>query len=127
LFHAVELFPNGRRFVVIGRETIHLFQDVEPDAEHEFLHGSETHEPCKRGKAQATDIKCKEPYSGKEQQVKIFFGQNAVNEPLNEERVEKKHQAAEYHQRNAEEVRTQKRAQLVKKPVDLLVELRTQE
>ena len=51
LFHAVQLFPNGRRFVVIRRETIHLFQDVEADAEYEFLHGTETHEPCKRGKA----------------------------------------------------------------------------
>jgi len=83
LFDAVELFPNGGRFVVIRRETIHLFQDVEPDAEHEFLHGSETHEPRKRGKAQPTDVECKEPHSGKEQQVKISFWENAVNEPFN--------------------------------------------
>jgi len=83
LFHAVELFSDGGRFVVIGRETIHLFQDVEPDAEHEFLHGSETHEPRKRGKAQPTDVECKEPHSGKEQQVKIPFWENAVNEPFN--------------------------------------------
>ena len=59
--------------------------------------------------------------------MKILLWENAVNEPFNEERVEKKHQATEYDQRNAEEVRTQKRAQLAKKPVELLVELRTQE
>jgi len=127
LFHTIELFPNGGRFVVIGRETIHLFQDVKPDAEHEFLHGSETHEPCKRGKAQATDVEHEEPRRGKEQQVQILLWKNPVNEPLNKERVEKKHQAAEYNQRNAEDMRTQKRAQLAKKPAELLVELRIQE
>ena len=127
LFHAVELFPNGGRFVVIRRETIHLFQDVEADAEYEFLHGSETHEPCKRGKAQSTNVEHEEPRRGKEQQVQILLWKNAVNEPLNKERVEKKHQAAEYDQRNAEQVRTHKRAQLAKKPLELLVELRTQE
>ena len=59
--------------------------------------------------------------------MQILRWENAVNEPFNEERVEKKHQATEYDQRNAEEVRTQKRAQLAKKPVELLVELRTQD
>ena len=59
--------------------------------------------------------------------MKVLLWENAVNEPFNEERVEKKHEAAEYDQRNAEDVRTQKRAQLAKKPLELLVELRTQE
>ena len=59
--------------------------------------------------------------------MKILLWENPVNEPFNEERVEKKHQATEYDQRNAKEVRAQKRAQLAKKPVELLVELRTQE
>ena len=59
--------------------------------------------------------------------MKVLLWENAVNEPFDEERVEKKHEAAEYDQRNAEDVRTQKRAQLAKKPVELLVEPRTQD
>src|SRR5205807_6996795 len=67
LLHAIEFFPNGCHFVIIRGETIHLFQHIESDAEHEFLHSSETHEPRKRGKAQATDVECKETRSSKEQ------------------------------------------------------------
>ena len=59
--------------------------------------------------------------------MKVLLWENAVNKPFNEERVEKKHEATKYDQRNAEDVRTQKRAQLAKKPVELLVELRTQD
>jgi len=127
LFYAVQFFSNGGRFVVIRRETIHPFQDVEPDTEHKFLHGSETQEPCKRGKSQSTDVESEKTSRGKKQQVQILLWKSAVNQPLNKERVEKEHQTTQYDQKNAQEVRTQEGAQLAKKPMELLVEPRTQE
>src|SRR5437879_2208927 len=38
LFHPVEPLAYRRRFVVVGRELVHLLQDSESDAEHKILH-----------------------------------------------------------------------------------------
>ena len=80
--------------MVVRGETVHLFQDAEPDTEDEILHGAEADKSRERGKAEPANIDTEEARCNKQQQVEIFFGKNSVDQPLDEQRINQVHQAA---------------------------------
>jgi len=59
--------------------------------------------------------------------MEILLGKNPVNQPFDEQGVEQKHQAAQYHQGHAQQMRAQERAQLAGKPTELRIRIRSHE
>jgi hypothetical protein len=58
--------------------------------------------------------------------VEVLLGENPINQPLDEQRIEKEHEAAEYDQGHTEEMRTQERSQLPSEPSELRVAIHGQ-
>src|SRR5260370_29547545 len=112
--------------MVIRRQAIHLLQDAEPDTKYEILNCAETDESSERGEAQPKDVDSEKSGCGDEYQMQILFGEDSINQPFDEQGIQEKHEAAQNNEGNTQEVRTHERAELVNKPAQLWIELRTQ-
>src|SRR6266478_4876581 len=66
------------------------------------------------------------PSRSKQEQTHVFFRQDLVNEPFDEERIEQKHQAAQHDQKHTQEMHPKEGPQLVDKPSELRVGLQDQ-
>ena len=58
--------------------------------------------------------------------MKILLRENPINQPFDEQGIEKEHEAAQDDQGHAEEMRAQERSQLASKPAELRVAIRSQ-
>src|SRR5260370_7722857 len=107
-------------------QAIHLRQDAEPNAKYEILYCAETHKPCKCGEGQPKDVDCEKPSRSDEYQTQIPFRENPINQPFDEQGIEEKHETAQNDEGNAQEMRTQERADSVNKPPKLCIYLQPQ-
>jgi hypothetical protein len=58
--------------------------------------------------------------------VEVFFRENTVDQPLDEQGIEQVHQATQYDQGHADRMRPEERSQLPRKPTELRVGIRRQ-
>src|SRR5437667_1108927 len=56
----------------------------------------------------------------------MLFGEGPINQPFEEEKIEEKHEAAQNDEGDTQKMRTHERAELLNKPAQLWIELRTQ-
>src|SRR5260370_14542615 len=96
-----------------------MFQELQPDAERQRLDDAKIDNDGARRKCQAKNINCEEGNSGENQQVSVSRGQNNIDKPLEEQRVEQKHQTAQHQEANAQDVARESRAQLASEPTEL--------
>ena len=101
-------------------------QDAEAHPQHQFLNRAKVYELRQSKKTEPENVQAEESTSCKGQEAKVLFGKNAVNQPLHEQGIEKKHQAAQNNQQDTEGISRQKRLHLTNEPLCLRLKSRIQ-